>query len=119
MASLDFQKSLRLQTSKAFKTVFDHVDKKFFTKGILVLVRKSTESNPRLGLVVSKKNVSLSCRRNLFKRMIRESYRVNQFLLVGLDIVVLVRRDIVDVDRKSLWHALNQLWRSVGDMRGR
>ena len=119
MGQLDFPKTLRLQTGKAFKAVFDHVDRKFFTKGILVLVRKSSDLTPKLGLVVSKKNVSLACRRNVFKRMIRESFRVNQLLLAGLDVVVLVRRDIVDVDRKSLWQALNQLWRSVGGMRGR
>ena len=127
MKPLGFPKTRRLLTSTAFKGVFDHVDKKFYTKGILVLVKKNKALEepsavnlpPRLGLVVSKKNVSLSSNRNIFKRSIRESFRINQQLLQGLDIVVLVRKDIIEIDRKSLWQALNQLWHSVGTARGK
>ncbi|MBY0544702.1 MAG: ribonuclease P protein component [Gammaproteobacteria bacterium] len=119
MKPLGFPKTRRLLTSDAFKGVFDHVDKKFFTKGFLVLVRKNVNLPPRLGLVVSKKNVSLSANRNIVKRAIRESFRINQQLLDGLDIVVLVRKDVSEIDRKSLWQALNQLWHSVGTARGK
>lgn len=119
MKQWGFPKTLRLQTSSDFQTVFDHVDRKFFTKGLMVLVKKSDHSQPRLGLVVSKKNLALSCQRNTLKRLLRESVRINQHLLMGLDIVVVARRDIVEVDRKSLWQALNQLWKTVDAQRGK
>lgn len=119
MKQWHFPVSLRLQNSSAFKTVFDQVDKKFFAKGLLILVKKNNQPQPRLGLVVSKKNVSLSCRRNTIKRLIRESFRINQQKLPGLDIVVLVRREIAEVDRELLWQGLNQLWQSVSVARDR
>ncbi|MFN7096705.1 MAG: ribonuclease P protein component [Gammaproteobacteria bacterium] len=119
MKQWGFPKTLRLQTSSAFQTVFDHVDKKFYTKGLMVLVKKNGNPQPRLGLVISKKNLSLSCQRNTLKRLIRESVRLNQSTLTGLDLVVVARRDIIEVDRQSLWQALNQLWQTVSAQRGK
>ena len=117
MAQYRFQPSLRLQKKSEFTHVFDQVDKKFHINGLLILIKKNDQTHLRLGLVIAKKNLKFASDRNTVKRQIRESVRINQSLLAGLDIIVLAKRDIKQVDRKSLWQALNQFWPTVQAMR--
>ena len=83
-----FGREKRLLTPRQFKAVFDSPTGKVPGKNLLILARDNGLDHPRLGLVIGKKSVKLSVERNRLKRQIRESYRLNQEVLNGWDIVI-------------------------------
>jgi ribonuclease P protein component len=79
----------------------------------MALARRNTLGHPRLGLVVSKKNVKLAVDRNRFKRLVRESVRLRQDQLPAVDIVVLARRGVQDMDNDVLYRQLHGMWKRL------
>jgi ribonuclease P protein component len=96
-----------------FSHVFEQADLKVHGKGMMALARWNTLGHPRLGLVVSKKNVKLAVQRNRFKRLVRESVRLRQHQLPTLDIVVLARRGVHDLDNDTLHRQLHGMWKRL------
>lgn len=66
----------------------------------------------RLGLVVAKRVIRQAVHRNRIKRVIRESFRVHQHLLVGLDLVVLVRSELSE-QNQVYDKCLKQQWKNL------
>ena len=64
----------------------------------------------RLGLVVSKKNISKAVERNRVKRLIRESFRKNKSQIPNLDVVILIRKGIDVLPNVIISSKLNSLW---------
>src|SRR5690606_40785133 len=87
----DFSREKRLLTPRQFKAVFDSPSGKAPGKNVLLLARTNDLDHPRLGLVIGKKSVKLTVERNRLKRVIRDSFRLNQESLGALDIVVVAR----------------------------
>ena len=89
-----FKKSERLSEKKEFDSVF--AGKKKSSDGNLVLyVLPNVLGFSRLGIVVSKR-FGNAPRRNKFKRLIREIFRLNKDALPrGIDIVVIPARSIL------------------------
>jgi len=63
----------------------------------------------RLGLAISKKNILLATDRNKVKRLIRESFRYNKYIINGLDVVVLTKkkasyRDVHNINKSLTIH---------------
>ncbi len=69
--------------------------------------------HPRLGLTVAKRHVKRANQRNRIKRVIRDSFRLNQHDLPPLDIVVLVRGGVLDMDNEQLRKLVEKLWRKL------
>ena len=67
-------------------------------------------NQPRLGLVVSKKNISKAVERNRVKRVIRESFRKNKSQIPNLDVVVLIRKGIDVLPNVVISSKMNSLW---------
>jgi len=105
-----FPKDWRLLKSPEFAAVFDR--KCSVADDLLVMyVAPNDLAHPRLGLVVSRK-VGPAVTRNLWKRRLREAYRLNKDdLPQGVDLLVLPRRGATpDFDRlmKSLPRLANR-----------
>lgn len=81
----------------------------------LVLALPNHMSLPRLGLAVSKKNCRRAVDRNRVKRVIRESFRLQQKLLQGLDIVVLSRGGVLQADNHRCFESLRVHWHKVAE----
>lgn len=127
MSSLGFSKSLRLLTSSDFQVVFDDAPFRASHKHFLILARPSALSQdsasqaidvctpvpPRLGMVIAKKNIRLAVQRNRMKRLIRETFRLHQQQLAGIDAVVLARRGMDELDNQQLIKQLNQQWQRI------
>lgn len=79
-----------------------------------VLYRENGTTTARLGLAVSKKNSRLATRRNRLKRIVRESFRHNQELLSGFDIVVMNRANTHMAENRMLFDSLAAHWSRVG-----
>lgn len=111
--SQDFSREKRLLTPRHFKAVFDSPTGKVPGKNLLLLARNNDLDHPRLGLVIGKKSVKLSVERNRLKRLMRESFRLNQDSLVGWDIVIVARKGLGDVENPELIQHLGKLWKRL------
>lgn len=110
MESLSFDKSLRLLSSSDYKTVFDNARFKVSSPEVLFLATPSNKPYPRLGLVIAKKNAKLAVQRNRIKRIARESFRIQQHALGGVDTVILARKGLDQLDNQAMHQLFSSLW---------
>jgi ribonuclease P protein component len=61
------------------------------TKTLILIAKQNDVNYSRLKVVVPKKYVALSVNRNRIKRWVRESFRLEQRSLQGLDVVAISR----------------------------
>jgi len=111
-----FTKSNRLLEAAAFGRVFEKATRsrdKLFT----VLCRRNQTSNGRLGLAISKKHCRLATARNRIKRIIRESFRQQQSLLSGLDVVVINQPGATRASRQEIADSLDKHWQRCSKAR--
>lgn len=102
-----FTRQLRLLNAADFRTVFDQVDVKAPSEHCLLLARRNQESSPRIGFILSKKNIKRAVHRNRVKRFTREYVRLHQQDLPSLDIVFMGRKGIDQLTDEQL-HTLLQ-----------
>lgn len=111
--SRSYGRDKRLLTSRQFSAVFDSPTGKAPGRSVLLLVRNNGLDHPRLGLVIGKKSVKLAVERNRIKRLIRDSFRLHQDFLSGLDIVVIARKELAELDNPQLHAQFAKLWRRL------
>lgn len=107
---LTFSKSSRLLNAADFKAVFDDVEWKVSNKETLCLSRHNGLNYPRLGLVIAKKNIRQSVQRNRVKRIIRESFRLHQHLLPNIDMIILARLGLGELDNTQIHQEMSKMW---------
>ncbi|QIB65609.1 ribonuclease P protein component [Kineobactrum salinum] len=105
-----FGKSRRLLTAAQYSRVFDGADAKASHRNVLLLAKRNCQAEHRLGLVIAKKNVRLAVQRNRIKRIAREVFRRLPEQPQGLDVVVLARRGIDQLDNAELAVILQEQW---------
>ena len=113
MPGYGFPRKLRLTEAAQFTAVFKTATRKVSGRYFLILARENQLEHARLGLVVGKKNVPKAIRRNRLKRLLRNSFRLNQDLLAGLDIVILARSDIRGIENRTI---TENLGRQLGEL---
>lgn len=113
MSRQDFPRRLRLLTAGDYRYVFDTASYKVHGKGLLILASPNEVGHPRLGLVISKKNLRRAVDRNRLKRVARESVRHRQHHLPDVDIVLLARRGVGELDNDTLFRQLQGMWRRL------
>ena len=82
-----------------------------------MLYRNSGESSARLGLAIQAKRVRTAPARNRLRRLIRESFRMRQMELAGLDIVVLPRDESVRAKNDRIFSSLASHWTKLAEAR--
>jgi ribonuclease P protein component len=113
----EFNRESRLLTPDHFQSVFKKPIR-FGSSHFTILITPSnlpddsTKSN-RLGLAIAKKRVKLAVQRNRIKRIIRESFRLNQHELPAIDMVVMVKSGIDKLDNKEINQQLSKIWRKI------
>ncbi|OUM31759.1 ribonuclease P protein component [Pseudomonas putida] len=117
MVSQDFSREKRLLTPRHFKAVFDSPTGKVPGKNLLILARENGLDHPRLGLVIGKKSVKLAVQRNRLKRLMRDSFRLSQQLLAGLDIVIVARKGLGEIENPELHQHFGKLWKRLARSR--
>ena len=117
VVSQDFSREKRLLTPRHFKAVFDSPTGKVPGKNLLILARENGLDHPRLGLVIGKKSVKLAVQRNRLKRLMRDSFRLNQQILAGLDIVIVARKGLGEVENPELHQHFGKLWKRLARSR--
>ncbi len=109
---LTFSKDKRLLTPADFQAVFAEpmrARSAYFT----MLARPNERECARLGVIVAKRMIRRSVGRNAIRRLIRESFRINQCRLTGLDVVVLVRCVLPKEPNTVFLDCLVQQWQDL------
>ena len=113
MPCMGFGRSKRLLTKAAYKSVFDDSPYRVSHRNLLLLARPNGIEGARLGLIVAKKNVRLAVKRNRIKRVVRDSFRLNQQMLETLDIIFLARRGLDKLEPAVQQKLLQDSWRKL------
>jgi ribonuclease P protein component len=108
---LKFTKQHKLRTED-FKNIFQN-SRRLHNSRFTILFNKNNEIVPRIGIIVSKKQVQKACARNRIKRLLRESFRLNQFKLPKLDIVVLVKKECLNYSNSEILEILRKTWEKL------
>jgi ribonuclease P protein component len=109
-----FGKAKRLLKAKDYSRVFDGTEAKASHKRLLLLAKRNNSSRHRLGLVIARKNVRLAVERNRIKRVAREFFRTLQEEEPGMDVVLLARHGMDQLDNAELSTILRQQWQVLG-----
>lgn len=105
---------MRLLGSADFKRVFERA-KRSSDRYWLVLARRNDLGHPRLGLAISKKHAARAVDRNRLKRLVRESFRIEQTELGALDLIVMARPGTLGINHDRLTDSLHKHWRRLQD----
>ncbi len=113
----EFNRESRLLTPDHFQSVFKKPIR-FGSCHFTILITPSglpadSCKNNRLGLAIAKKRVKLAVQRNRIKRIIRESFRFNQHNLPAIDMVVMVKSGIDQLDNREINQQLTKIWRKI------
>lgn len=119
MPEAGFSKKRRLSNAAEFNAVFSKVEYKVASRHLMIFALGNRRDFARLGLVVGRKHAALAVQRNRCKRVMRTSFRQNQQLLAGLDIVILARNEIGTVPSRRLRETIDQLWQELAGKRNR
>lgn len=105
-------RSRRLLTPAGYAAVFQHgcATRDAYFK---VLAKPNGLPYARLGLAVSKRTSPKAVARNRLKRHTRESFRLGQAALAGLDIVVVTQTAATAGGAPALRDSLNQHWQKI------
>lgn len=109
---LPFGADLRLRSKLQFDAVYAgsrRVDDKFFA----LRVKPNGLAHPRVGLAVAVKTAGNAVARNRLRRLVRESFRLNQHELPAVDVVVSAKFPAREAPATSLRASLATLWKRV------
>lgn len=109
---LSFPRNHRLITKAEFKCVFDRSNK-VTQRHLLALFKPNEKPYARLGLVIGKRFVNSAVARNKIKRVMRESFRLNQKRLAGFDIIIIARHQCDTLDKAKLREGIDKLWEKL------
>ncbi|OUS26651.1 ribonuclease P protein component [Thalassotalea sp. 42_200_T64] len=112
MGNYEFNRESRLLTPGHFKQVFDNPSR-YGSSHFTILITSNSDKNNRLGMAIAKKRVKLAVQRNRVKRLVRESFRLNQHKLPAVDLVVMVKSGIDQLDNEVINQQLEKIWRKI------
>ena len=110
MTDFRYPRQLRLLTGGDFKRVFDRAVVKVPDQHLLILARPNDLGHPRIGFVISKKNVRRAVQRNRVRRIIRDSFRLHQHQLPALDMIILARKGLDGLENPDLHALIKRCW---------
>ncbi|QFU77991.1 ribonuclease P protein component [Halioglobus maricola] len=112
-ANASFGKAKRLLNASDYSRVFDGAEAKASHKHLLLLAKSNNQPGHRLGLVIAKKNVRHAVQRNRIKRIARETFRQLPDSEQHLDVVLLARRGMDQLENAELSSILQQQWQKL------
>lgn len=109
---LRFSADLRLRSKLQFDAIYAggrRIDDRFFA----LRVKANGLTHARVGLAVAVKTAGNAVKRNRLRRLVRESFRLAQHGLPGVDVVVAAKFPAAQAPVASLRDSLATLWKRV------
>jgi ribonuclease P protein component len=98
----------RLLHARDFSCVFEQAEYRVSSRNFLLLGRLNETGCSRLGLIVSRKKVGKAVKRNRVKRLSREVFRTWSGNRSCLDIVIVARAGLNEIDNQTLLRLLGK-----------
>lgn len=112
MSLFSYPSHYRLLKSIQYKKVLTE-GHRVTTRTLKAFVLLNTLQHPRLGLIVAKRNIAKANRRNYFKRLNKESFRLNQHALSPFDIVIMSSGVAKGAGKAQLSDEVAALWKKL------
>lgn len=109
---LTFIRELRLLTPKDFNHVFSQ-SIRVGSPYITLVARKNSLNHPRLGFAIAKKQVKRAHERNRIKRLMREYFRLTQHESPAIDVIVMAKAAVIELDNLALRQVLDKVWQRL------
>jgi ribonuclease P protein component len=103
-----YPRSRRLLQAREFGCVFEQAEYRVSSRNFLVLGRLNLAGCSRLGLIISKKKVGNAVKRNRVKRLCREVFRTRPGTPESMDIVIVARVGLNEIDNQTLVRQLGK-----------
>lgn len=108
-----FSRQQRLLEAREYSALFADAPIRASHPCFLFLCNLNKSENARLGLVIAKKQIKKSHDRNRLKRLIRESFRLQQHKLPVIDAIVLARKGADALSNSEIQIILHGLWKRI------
>ncbi|MBV8801427.1 MAG: ribonuclease P protein component [Gammaproteobacteria bacterium] len=107
-----FPRNNRLVIQAEYQSLFKKAHK-VSHRFLKILFKKNHCLQGRLGLIVAKRVAKKAVTRNQIKRVIRESFRLHQEKLMGIDIIVIARQPCDIISKQVLREGIDKLWEKL------
>ncbi len=109
ISKLSFDRNLRLLLASDYQFVFKKAER-FGNRSFTILARKNNLDHARLGLAISKKCAKKAVDRNRVKRLLRESFRLNQYNLPNIDIITMCKPNALALSNEEMHDQIETQW---------
>lgn len=104
------EKKYRLRKNEDFKIIYKK-GKGYWNRNLGLYIMKNNLNNSRIGFSITKK-IGNSVVRNRTRRRMQEIYRRNfDYIKDGYDIIIIPKKNVVDITHKELESAMLHLFR--------
>jgi len=107
-----FSQNQKLLNADQYQYVFSK-SQRVGNSSFTVLARKNSLGYPRLGLAISKKCAKRAVDRNHIKRILRESFRLNQHKLPSIDIIAMCKPNVLKLDNNEMRKQIETQWQFI------
>lgn len=110
-------KLVMLKKTDDFSSVFSF-KKRFFSNFLVIHYATNQISQRRVGFIVAKKTAKLAVDRNYMRRVLRELCRQESLSLMGVDVVIQVKKPFNNKDFLRLKQEFNVLFDRINKVTG-
>lgn len=96
---------------------FNNVQNKFSTSHFTFLLSKREIRDPGLCVILPKKTIKKATKRNLCRRIIKESFRQHKDILDQTSLVVLSKKPAAQATKEELWHSVKKFQDFLRELR--
>lgn len=101
-------KKQNILTKDEVTKAFDNVEAKLSSPHFTFLLSTRSIDEPGLCVILAKKNIKKATKRNLCRRLIKESFRTHKSLLANKSLVVLSKKPAGQATKEDLWQSIRK-----------
>lgn len=78
-------------------------------KYIVIKYLYNNNKNPKIAILIRKKYIKLSTLRNKYKRIILETFRINQYKIKKLNYLIILKKNLLLLKKKNIFNYFKKI----------